>query len=65
MSEFVSYSNAATGTIKGIFAAKDTASNTKLFAGDATKLYLHNATTNNLDDITRLDNKCCRTIFAN
>lgn len=54
MSDFVPYSNAATGTIKGIFAAKDTASNTKLFAGDATKLYLHNATTNNLDDISKV-----------
>lgn len=53
MNSFVPYSNAATGTIKGIFAAKDTSDNTKLFAGDATKLYLHNSGTNNLDDIKK------------
>ncbi len=51
MNGFVPYSNAATGTIKGIFAAKDAASNTKLFAGDATNLYLHNSSTNNLDAV--------------
>lgn len=53
MNSFVPYSNAATGTIKGLFAAKDTASNTKLFAGDATKLYLHASSDNDLDDISK------------
>ena len=53
MSSFVPYSNAATGTIKGIFAAKDSDSNTKLFAGDATKLYLHASSDNDLDDISK------------
>ena len=54
MNDFVEYSNAASGTIKGIFAAKDTASNTKLFAGDATDLYLHSASTNNLDSVGKV-----------
>ena len=54
MNGFVPYSNAATGTIKGIFAAKDNASNTKLFAGDATKLYLHASVDNDLDDISKV-----------
>jgi hypothetical protein len=53
MNSFVPYSNAATATIKGIFAAKDNASNTKLFAGDATKLYLHASVDNDLDDISK------------
>ena len=54
MNSFVPYSNAATNTIKGIFAAKDTASNTKLFAGDATNLYLHSTSTNNLDPVSKV-----------
>jgi len=53
MSGFVPYSNAADSTILGIFAAKDNADNTKLFAGDAGKLYLHNTSTNNLDDVSK------------
>jgi len=53
MNSFVEYSNAADGTIRGIFAAKDSSNNTKLFAGDDAKLYLHNTTTNNLDDIKK------------
>ena len=51
--EFVAYSNAADSTIKGIFAAKDNTGTTQLFAGDAGKLYLHNTSTNNLDDISK------------
>ena len=54
MNSFVPYSNAATGTIKGIFAAKDSDANTKLFAGDATKLYLHASVDNDLDDISKI-----------
>ena len=54
MNGFVPYSNAASSTIKGIFAAKDTASNAKLFAGDATNLYLHSTSTNNLDPISKV-----------
>lgn len=54
MSQFVEYSNAADSTIKGIFAAKDDASNANLFAGDAGKLYKHNSATNNLDDISKV-----------
>ena len=53
MSQFVEYSNAADSTIKGIFAAKDDASNANLFAGDAGKLYKHNSATNNLDDVSK------------
>jgi len=54
MNGFVEYSNAASGTIKGIFAAKDTASNTKLFAGDATDLYQHNSSDNDLDSVGKV-----------
>lgn len=54
MNGFVPYSNAASSTIKGIFAAKDTASNSKLFAGDATDIYLHDTTTNNLDSVGKV-----------
>jgi hypothetical protein len=54
MNSFVEYSNAADGTIRGIFAAKDSSNNTKLFAGDDAKLYLHNTSTNNLDDIKKV-----------
>jgi len=53
MPQFVEYSNAADSTIKGIFAAKDDASNANLFAGDAGKLYKHNSATNNLDDVSK------------
>lgn len=52
LNEFVSYSNSASGTIKGIFAAKDNSGNIKLFSGDDTKLYEFNSGTSNLDDIT-------------
>mgnify|MGYP003109207652 FL=1 len=53
MNSFVEYSNAADGTIKGIFAAKDSDANTKLFAGDATKLYLHASADNDLDSVSK------------
>ena len=52
MKSFVEYSNAADNTIKGIFAAKNISGNTKLFAGDVGKLYLHNSTNNNLVDVS-------------
>ena len=51
MQGFVEYSNAASDTIRGIFAAKDAADNTKLFAGDATELYLHASSDNDLDAV--------------
>jgi hypothetical protein len=50
----VAYSNAATGNIRGIFAAKDNNGNAKLFAGDDTKLYAFNPATNNLDDVSKV-----------
>jgi len=53
MNNFIAYSNAADSKILGIIAAKDNADNTKLFAGDAGKLYLHNTSTNNLDDVSK------------
>ena len=53
MNSFVEYSEAADSKILGIFAAKDAADNTKLFAGDAGKLYLHNTSTNALDDVSK------------
>ena len=40
LNQFISFSNAASGTIRGIYAAKDNAGNVKLFAGDEAKLYL-------------------------
>lgn len=54
MQDFVAYSNAASDTIRGIFAAKDASNNTKLFAGDATELYLHNSANNNLDAVGKV-----------
>jgi len=54
MNSFVPYSNAASGTIRGIFAAKDKSNNTRLFAGDDTELYLHSSSTNNLDAIGKV-----------
>ena len=53
MNSFVEYSEEADSKILGIFAAKDNADNTKLFAGDAGKLYLHNTSTNALDDVSK------------
>ena len=53
MKGFVEYSGAASARIKGVFAAKDSANNAKLFAGDEGKLYLHNSSTNALDDISK------------
>jgi len=51
---FVTYSNSATGTIRGIFAAKDNSGNVKLFAGDSSKLYNFTASTSNLDDVSKV-----------
>jgi len=53
INEFVSYGNAAAETLKGIYAAKDNDGNVKLFAGGASKLYEFNASTNNLDDVSK------------
>lgn len=54
MSSFVPYSNAASNTIKGIFAVKDASGNTRLFAGDSGDLYLHNVSTNNLGTVGKV-----------
>ena len=53
MSSFVLTATPRPARSQGIFAAKDSASNTKLFAGDATKLYLHASSDNDLDSISR------------
>jgi hypothetical protein len=53
LNQFISFSNAASGTIRGIYAAKDNAGNVKLFAGDDAKLYSFNPSTNNLDDVSK------------
>jgi len=53
MNSFEAYSEEADSKILGIFAAKDTSDNTKLFAGDGGKLYLHNTSTNALDDVSK------------
>ena len=54
MNDFVPYSNAASGRIRGIFAAKDANGNTKLFAGDDADLYLHAASDNDLDSVGKV-----------
>jgi hypothetical protein len=54
LNDFVAYSNAATGTILNIFAAKDDDGLVQLFAGDATKLYKFDTSTNNLDDVSKV-----------
>lgn len=48
---FTAVSNAADGTLKGIFAAKDNSGNVTLFAADSTKIYKFNVGTSNLDSI--------------
>ena len=53
MNGFEPYSDDADSKILGIYASKDNADNTKLFAGDAGKLYLHNTGTNALDDVSK------------
>jgi hypothetical protein len=53
MPSFVEYSNAASSTILNIFAAKQNDGSVRLFAGDSGKLYLFNAVTSNLDDISK------------
>lgn len=50
---FVSFSNAATARIRGMFAAKDTSDNVSLFAGDEGKLYKFNQGTSDLDDVSK------------
>jgi hypothetical protein len=45
-------SNAAAENLNSLVAVKDTSSNTKVIAGGATKLFLLNATTNDLDDVS-------------
>jgi len=51
--DFVDYSNAASSTLLNIFAAKDNDGTVRLFAGDNGKLYLFNAGTTNLDDVSK------------
>lgn len=53
MPSFVEYSNAASNTILNIFAAKQNDGSVRLFAGDSGKLYLFNAVTSDLDDISK------------
>ena len=50
---FVSFSNAATARVRGMFAAKDASDNVSLFAGDDGKLYKFNQGTSNLDDVSK------------
>ena len=51
--DFVDYSNAADSTLLNVFAAKDNDGSVRLFAGDAAKLYLFNAATTDLDDVSK------------
>ena len=51
--DFVDYSNAASSPLLNIFAAKDNDGTVRLFAGDNGKLYLFNAGTTNLDDVSK------------
>ena len=47
-----SFSSAADNRIRGIIAAKDPSNNVKLFAGDAGKLYLFDASDSGLDSVS-------------
>lgn len=51
--ELITYSNAATATIRGIFAAKDNDGQVSLFAGDGGKLYKFTASSSNLTDVSK------------
>ena len=51
--QLISYSNAATATIRGIYAAKDNDGNVALFAGDSGKLYKFTPSSNNLTDVSK------------
>ena len=51
--ELITYSNAATATICGIFAAKDNDGNVSLFAGDGGKLYKFTPSSSNLTDVSK------------
>ena len=53
LNQFISFSNAAAGTIRGVYPARDNSGNIKLFAGDDAKLYSFNPSTNNLDDVSK------------
>ena len=50
---FQAVSGAATNKIAGVFAAKDNSGNVKLFAGDATKLYVFGGSGNALVDASK------------
>ena len=52
LGDFVAYSDSADSTILGIFSAKDSSGNVKLFAGDSGKLYIFNQTGSTLDDVS-------------
>ena len=52
LAEFVAYSDSADSTILGIFSAKDSSGNVRLFAGDSGKLYIFNQTGSTLDDVS-------------
>ena len=47
--ELIPYSNAASNTIRGIYAAKDNDGNVSLFAGDQGKLYKFTPSTKQSD----------------
>ena len=50
------FSNAADSRIRGIFAAKDSSGNPKIFASDVNKLYEFTKTSNNLTNISKSGN---------
>lgn len=50
--EEVDYSNAASENLNNVVAAKDASGNTKVFAGGSTKLYLLDAATFNLSNVS-------------
>ena len=53
LNQFVAYSEAADNTLLNVFSAKADTGDVSLFAGDAGKLYRHNATTSALDDVSK------------
>ena len=47
------FSNAGDSRLRGVFASEDSSGNAVIFAGNETKLYKYNGSTNNLDDVSK------------
>ena len=56
LQDLSAYSNAASGRIRGLFAAKDSSGDPKIFAGDASQLYEFTKSNSNLTNISKSGN---------